>query len=482
MKTNAPLPILAAIFLAFWAAEPVGSAAPLPGYSQAGASPLSGDEARTVARARPDLGAHERSLEARLDVLLADILGVGKARAFVRARSRAPEIAAEPATRPAALWDEIAERIENAPPVLPGYPAPRSLQEEAVRSLMAAAAPSLVFPAGEVLTVTLLVDPSVGREELEPASSAVAEALGLDPARGDLLQVARAPVGSTWRKALRKPDIREAVLTASVYAAAAALLLVLALAILPLTRRRATRRAPDPQVPHRSLARARPESLGFIAPRHAESIVEFLSEQTVGTAVAVLRSVDHETAAAVFRRLPDAAGLAIAKALLLSPPETPAGQPPPPAARRMLSRHLAAVAQGEGLLAEILLRCPERTRGQVLHYLAASAPGQVRSLEKELPTMADLSGADPAVLRRCLSPFSCDEIALSLYDVPDDARNPILSALPAVLRNMVREKAEYLVPDSLEQADRARARILVRWKRIDPMGPPAVHPPEGAVS
>ncbi|MBI2362483.1 MAG: hypothetical protein HYV15_03765, partial [Elusimicrobia bacterium] len=171
--------------------------------------------------------------EARLDALLADILGPGRGRAFVRLVPLPPDVEEpEPARppSPAVLWDGIRKELEAAPPVLPGFRTPRSLREEALRQLMRQAAPAKTKAAaspGAALSVTLIMDAGVSEAEAAAASDAVARALELSLERGDTLRTSKAPLAPTLEKSLREPLLRAAAAAGGMAGAGALLGLVL---------------------------------------------------------------------------------------------------------------------------------------------------------------------------------------------------------------------------------------------------------------
>lgn len=304
------------------------------------------------------------------------------------------------------------------------------------------------------LTVSLVLDPGVGPEETEAATSAVAEALGLDSYRGDVVEVMRAPLRPTWRKALRSPGLLSNVVTAAVYALA---LFLVGLLLVPVLR-----------LAHPSARRLSSKPGSWPGPvttrRQADATARFLLGQHPEAAPWVLRRVGPGTAAEIFRRLPADRQRAAAEALLLRPPEHSR------ALRKFgkrLEEHLAAKRQGVELLEQILLRCPERTRRATLEHLVRLKPEFAGSLSAELPFLEDLAAGGEQALRVCLSPFSCEELALALYEMPEAVRRAFLDPLPPMIRDMVADKAEGLVPPSMDDVEAVRTRVLLRWKRLE---------------
>ncbi|MFH2203186.1 MAG: FliG C-terminal domain-containing protein [Elusimicrobiota bacterium] len=403
-------------------------------------------------------GAVTQAPEAeRIEQLLGDLLGRDKARVYIVRETRTVDSPVDiPERKIDMLWDRWEQRAQDLPPVLPGYRIPRSLRDEIHRTLQADA-PAPKTRTEEFRTVTLVLDPSVLVDESDRARGVVEEVLGLVPTRGDTLSVVRAPIHARKSEAA----LRAKLLDCMLYAATAAVLLLLAFILF-----RPRRQASPPEAAPRGKRRAAPP-LALLAPQHVRGAVELLDKEPARSAVQVLRKASPEVAADIFRRLAGAKRLDAARLLLAEPA---VGAPPPNAIEARVLAAVGAHEAGEGLLERLLLRAPESVRREILSELYKAFPERVRRLKSRLVSMPDLAAAEPNSLRTCLAAFSCEDIALSLYDAPEDSRAAFLNALPDTVRYMVQERLKYMVPESYDQVHRARADLYTRWKRLETYG------------
>jgi len=398
-----------------------------------------------------------------LQALLDRALGPGQALVFVRAVA-APEAQQEeepPPEEQGALWDEIRRRMDSAPSVLPGYSAPSDLKRELLRSLQGRVQPAPPGEHRECLHVTLVFDSSLDERTAEKARALVFEAADLDPERGDAIRIVRAGIaaeaaeGAVPRQRIppsRLPTRR--ALTAILALAAGAMFLLGASALARSLRARKPQRKEKPAPPPAPIR---------IEPGRARVTAEFLAGENACAAAEILRLAEPRVAADIFRRLPTLLKRGIAKHLLS--PSQPCAAPGEGEVRERLRSRLDSHDRGEGLLIEMLLRCSESERDEVLAGLGAAS-----RLKEELLTISDLAASDAASLRTCLAAFSSEELALCLYELPEPVRERILGSLPEVFRAMVLEKLEYMVPDSLTAVDMTRGDICSRWRRLEHCG------------
>lgn len=428
--------------------------------------------------------------EARLDALLADILGPGRARAFVRLVPLPADVV-EPeakADAPAVLWDAIRKELDSAPPVLPGFRAPRTLREEALRQLMRQAAPpKRREPAspGSALSVTLIADTGVSEAELSAAVDAVSRALELSYERGDTLRTSRAPLAPTLEKSLREPMTRAAAAAGGMAGLGTLLgLLVVALAV----RARGGDAPPQvhiaqPPAPHIHIAQpsqraaeaapAPPPTLSHEDP--PDLTLPPLGTGAAGTAADLLRdgpgplaawllgAASPGEAAAVYARLNAQARQAVAVEL------AGAAEPFPerPETRAELAGRLRERVAGIERLEEIVQRCGPRLRAEAAGALRLASPSAASRLSA-LPLFPELCVADREDLRLALSPFSTPRLAAALSGEPEEVRAAFLDALPQVAADLLRERLEEgsVSPDS----PAAQGEILARWTRLERQG------------
>jgi len=459
------------------------------------------------ADARPAEGDRVEVLESRLMETLDADLGPGKSKVFIRTvdaplpdEAVGAEAAQEPESRSSrgeVLWDRIERRRQEAPPVLPGYRVPSDLRAEALRSLKEElregdAAPRTA-PGQPALSVSLMLDSDVDPEAAERARSATVAALGLDPDRGDSLKVSRILRRSPARRPPLSSRLRETSALALVYGGPPLLLLALAAGLMAYFRPSRRARAAEPAAPPARARRA--GGLILPGPRHEAAAALTLQTETTEVVVEALRCMSCDSAAGVYRRLPEPCQLSAARALLAHPTEpgvAPApggpyapgtagsGTAPAVGVYERLRASLEAYENGEGLLAALLPRCPEARRESLLSRLQTDFPAEILRLRREIPTLGDLAEADPPSLRTCLSAFSCDELALCLYELPSDQRDRILAALPGIVRDMVQEKSRRMVPETSELVEAARTDVVTRWRRLELCG--RVRPLRGAPS
>lgn len=426
--------------------------------------------------------------EARLDALLADILGHGRGHAFVRLIPLPPDVtepppappSAQPRPEPSTLWERIGERGKRTPPVLPGFAAPRSLREEALQELfgrpMPAAPPAAAPPPdpGFALAVTLLLDDSVSDGELKAASDAVARALGLAAERGDTLRASRAPLTPTLTKVFSEPGVRSA---AAAGGTAGSLALVgLALVALALRGRNSALRslliAPQPAVSAPPVfhvappaaaapdAPAPPAVLPPLGAGGAAACAEFLRDGPAAAAEWLLRRATPSEAAAVYERLPRPVRLGAAR--LLADAAQPAAPPTNPAE---LAERAVRRVSGLERLEDILLRLGPKSREEACEHLRLSCPGAAGRLNA-LPLFPELALADVEDLRLCLSAFSTARLAAALGAETPAVRVAFLEALPGVAADLVRER----LAREPSGGAAAQGEILARWRGLERAG------------
>jgi len=410
-------------------------------------------------------------IEARADQVLTGVLGPGRASVLVvppQEGGSGGDAAAGGARERgrADLWESIKHRMDNAPPVLPGFPVPRSLKAEALRALQSGSDPSAGRggAAASGLTVTLTVDPSVGPAELRAAAAALAQALAIDGERGDSINIVRAPLPSGKPEAAGggfRPDM--AALGETLWRLGLILCATLALCAMALGAVRVL--SVIAEVPGRRGRGLDP--LPIAVRRRPQDAADFLRGRPPEDALAALRRVDPETAALLFRSMSDETRRTLAEALAAKKPVAPRR------ARKAvdaLQEHLRAEALGGVLLEEILLRCPRRIQDAVLAHLANLRQESYFSLRRRVPTLEDLAAADRETLQKLLCAFSCEELALGLFEAPEEVRKGFLDALPSLIREMVVQTAAHLVPDSLDHPDEIRSRLFLRWRRLQRAG------------
>jgi hypothetical protein len=402
-----------------------------------------------------------------LQGLLDQAFGPGQAYVFVRTVEApgAGEQEPPPPEEPGVLWDEIRRRMDAAPSVLPGYNAPSDLKREVLRSLQQRAGPGPSKARGERLHVTLVLDSSLDARTAEKARSLVFDAAGLDPGRGDTLRAVRAMLqAETAADAVPRQRVPPSplptrrALTAILALAAGAMLLLAAAALLRVLRVHRPRPEQKPSPPPAPVR---------IGPGRARAVAEFLAGEGAGTAAEVLLLAEPRVAADIFRHLPSSLKRGIAECLLAGKEGEAAqcGDASASPVRERLRSRLDSYDRGEGFLIEMLLRCSQSERDEVL----AGLPAAYR-LKEELLSLCDLAASDDASLRTCLAAFSSEELALCLYELPEPTRERILGALPGMFRAMVSEKLGYMVPDSLAAVAMAQGDVCSRWRRLELCG------------
>lgn len=436
----------------------------------------------TVAYARGAAPAISPGAEERLDALLSDLLGHGRAHAFVRLVPLPPDVT-EPEAQPKArtnsstLWDRIGERGRRTPPVLPGFPAPRSLREEALAELSGRPPPEpAAADPGSALAVTLLLDDSVTDDELKTASDAVARALGLAAERGDTLRASRAPLAPTLAKALAEPAVRSAAAaggTAGAFALAGLVLVALALRRGSSALRALASPAPPispplvfrpdpPAAPAPPPGAPPPAPAAVLPPLGAGGAVacaEFLRDGPAAAAEWLLRRASAEEAAAVYARLPRPVRLEAARLLADAAPEAPPASP-----SELVVRAHRRVS-GLERLEDILLRLGPSMREEACTHLRPACPGASGRL-KALPLFPELALGDVEDLRLCLSAFSTARLAAALGPEEPAVRVAFLDALPGVAADLVRER----LAREPSGGAAAQGEILARWRGLERAG------------
>jgi tetratricopeptide (TPR) repeat protein len=399
---------------------------------------------------------------AQLESVLASAVGPGQARLFVRHETKYIPRRSRKAS--AALWDRMQYRVNHSPPVLPGFPVPRSLKDEALVQLKKEAAAVRRTRRTSLRHVTLLIDPAVHDEAVDTARNLVLEGLGLNFKKGESLKVLRVPL--TAAGVSQQPPAM-GYLQIALWAG-------VLFAVLFWMLRLAPRRGDDQ--PRRPLAvpgtwnPGRHPELHRLSRRAARASAEFLVSESGANAANVLASLEIETAAAVFRLMPEHKRGETAAALAAAAEQDAQAEAKGGPAEVRLLEHLERERMRAGLLYQLLLRCPEPMRKSALASVDVQAKAVANAVRRRLVTMSDLAQVDPASLRICLSAFSIRQLALSLYDLDELVREGILAALPELVREATVKELRILVPDTLESVDDARADVYARWDRMEYAG------------
>jgi len=411
----------------------------------------------TIPAAAPAQAASAPDQARHVENLLADILGPGKARVFVRTSEADSEpVWEDPFSQTGFLWDRWKEDGQDLPPVLPGYTIPRSMKDNLLGSLRKKELSRVSHH------VTLVLDPTVPKGEAKQLRALVFQTLGLDAVRGDVLRVVRAPIHPRKASPKKLDKLRTKVLDTLLFAGTAAILLLLVFFLYPPRHRGKIFAAHDGPTPTDALP-----CLAMLAPHHVRRAAQFLEGEPAQSSVFVLRTVPIDVAADLFQKLSVSKRMTVADELLFSPPEDLKTQD------SIEGKILALAAEheaGEGLLESLLLRSPDPVRREVLSRLYGRAPERVRQMKERLVSIRDLAAAAPTSLRTCLASFSTEDIAISLYEAPENSRKAFLKALPDTVAEMVREHLKSLVPASYDQVHRIRAQLYARWKRLEVYG------------
>ncbi|MBI4423252.1 MAG: hypothetical protein HY554_05975 [Elusimicrobia bacterium] len=413
---------------------------------------------------------YEAAAEGKAGRLLDELLGPRRARVFVEA-TLDESVTEETVERPAP------EAGASDPPSLPGFQRRRTL---AAKRRSAAEA-----PVRRVL-VTLVADPSVPDAELRKAQAILWDALALDRERGDALRVARAPLGESWRKLWDSP--RHRLLAAAAAGLAGLLLLPALLASRAWGRRREERRELRLEERRRSLQETvgpvldvqaspaalpppeRAVELPAVNGGNLRLVARFLESRSGSAARWVLRSLQPDAAAALFRLLSDRlraeAACEMAKA---------GAQPPPPAADlRKLSEDLDAFLQqeasGPALLEDLLARAPESMREEVIRSMRSQAPAAAERMAVELLRFEDLERADSSSLVFLAREVTSEELGLALQGCAEPLRERLLGALPDALKGGVLRRLRHGGGVPEEETLKARALILSRWRDLEAAG------------
>ena len=430
--------------------------------------------------------AYERALETRLDGLLDAALGPRRARAVVEAKLDQ------------SVTEEMVEsRAKDSDPrALPGFRRPPTAKR--------------LSPSDDPvkhLSVRLLVDSSLNEIDVSAAKSLVEDALPLGAGRLEI-SFAREPIGDSWEKAMRRPAFQFRL------AGLALLLSLIGFSIwLALQARSGTSRAlqevsgmlaavrdtasglapilsrlatpppvpgppPSPPIVETAPAEAAPKpppelelDLGSVAGKDLRLTARFLQAREPQAARLILSDMEPDTAATLFRLLPEAtrggAACELAKA--------EEGAVPTREERCKLAAELAAFlekeARGPSKLVELLVRAPEAMQKSVLESVRLQAPAAAAQVKAGLLRFEDLERADLASLALLAREVTSEELGVALRGAEAALRERLLSVLPPVLRDSAaRRAAQAAAPADENEVHCVRARILTRWKYLEAAG------------
>lgn len=452
-----------------------------------------------ILRAAPDAltakTSFERTLEAKLEELLAAMLGPGRAQVFAEAQvdlSYTEETGprgkvdgprgASAGGESAFLWGRLEERLRGSPKILPGFRAPSHPSAEPGEFRR-----KILFPKDPVqkLRLRIVLDTGVSKAQVKAVLATLEEVLSLDLARGDEVAVLQRPLKSTQSSGPsfdRLPGLLAALLGLALLAGVVSLMRgSRAYGRIPGSQSRGfwRGRAPlgifgalpaaqalhPPQAdgaPAPPTAAQKPLDLRFLKSGHLRFLARFLSEETPQAARLVLASLrTKEEAARVFSKLSLAMQQAVAEAFTQPTPEDPR-------LVRELEDSLKAFVEheerGPAFLEEILIRTPSDMREDVIRHLKLSSPATASRLEAELPVFGEIAEADLNALQRVLAPLTTVELAAALYDTSREFTEKILTALPEVARQALTRKLETFVPFAPSEVEQARIKILQRFR------------------
>lgn len=345
---------------------------------------------------------------------------------------------------------------------------------------------------------TVVLDSALGEALAQEASRLLPKVLRLNPERGDVLNLLRAPLRPAWRSAFATPgDWRAAAFMAAAFLAVLLAALIAGAALVRAARafarelgaRRPAEPAPAPrpetlpelvsgappgflEAPERASSAAAAPALGrrfdFLAEREPGVVLRALSgekPEDLALLFGVLAESMPETATRLFSSLPAELQTAVSQGLLgltTSDPDKVAA---------IEDRLRAAVANGvEGTerLARILSRVPGEERADLLGRLAARDAGETQRLEERVFAFEDLGALAPAELRRLLAAAPFDAWGVALRGAPRELSERVLAELPAGPRELAREASE--TPQARDKILAARSRILDAAARLADAG------------
>jgi len=357
----------------------------------------------------------------------------------------------------------------------------------------------------ERIAVRLYLDPAAPPEVRERLRGEAIDIAGLDPARGDLLDIVNlpspapaspraaaagvapgaAPAGSWWRSVPPQSYL------AFVTALACAALLGLALS-LGQRRRGALEGAPGmggdivlqpASAPSaagsaaQAVRSARAASEGefeFLDGSSAAERAELLASLDISSAAALLARVgaDEETARILFERLEPERRVELSAALgqtrvlhrsALSEVEA--------LAKRELERIRSHVAVGGAdALVDALSRAPSEAQRQVLEDLSRSAPELAKAVRSRMLFFEDLGALPPEAIRQVFAGIDPSTVAIALRDAPQELRGAVERSLSKRLRTIIAAEDEALGTPAESDVVVARRAVELAMRRLQMSG------------
>jgi len=361
----------------------------------------------------------------------------------------------------------------------------------------------------ERIAVRLYLDPAVPPELRDRLRGEAIDIAGLDPARGDVLDIVNlpppapaspraaaagaaagaAPAGgaaSSWWRSV-PPQSYLAYVTALACAALVGVALSLGQ-----RRRGALEGAPGvggdivlqpasaPAAAGNPAASARPARAAsegefeFLDGSSAAERAELLASLDVSSAAALLARVgaDEETARILFERLEPERRVELSAALgqtrvlhrsALAEVEA--------LAKRELERIRSHVAVGGAdALVDALSRAPSEAQRQVLEDLSRSAPELAQAVRSRMLFFEDLGALPPETIRQVFAGIDPSTVAVALRDAPQELRGAVERSLSKRLRTIIAAEDEALGTPAESDVVVARRAVELAMRRLQMSG------------
>ncbi len=341
----------------------------------------------------------------------------------------------------------------------------------------------------ERIAVRLFVEQGIPAPELDRLKEVASSLAGLDPARGDVLEVTEVaghPPGS-------RAGVSGAVLLACATAFLSCLLLAAGIAWRGGRMSRAGVQAGEHlQSAEKGGARAqvgesaevpvdagvsdvdagehgRPRAFGFLNGATADELLDVLGEIDPSVAAAVLDKAQLEGAVLrrIFEAVPKDRQLAIAVNLGRSHilPRSTVDQAEE-LVRAALERSRSRVkVGGESRLADILAEAPESAQRDLLEQLERSDPGLAQAIRSKMLLFEELSSFPPTAVRQVVTGVDPAILALALSGASSSVKEAVMNAASKRLRGILEAEIEAMPqsrPSDVESARRTVERVMRR--------------------
>ncbi|HRY28951.1 MAG TPA: FliG C-terminal domain-containing protein [Elusimicrobiota bacterium] len=457
-----------------------------------------------------------RDLQTRIQVALDQLMGERKAIALVNVQLEISEEmksrldkalgASQPqktvAVTEGAKWTSPATSAASSG--LPGFPA-KVQKEQGTATVISVAPPTQAWDPAAFLSagiaikkvyVKVLLDKGLSAGAENTARAVVANFVGIDPARGDVIEIARIRMPSKFEEALQNPALLSPILqkaaTLSVVMLTAMCFFVLGLAALATVRRSVDRLAsavrtlqpvdthaaltgPDgkqplltaelaspadrsaPGMPERTLPHY-PELTFEVPADKVAYLLEFLSNEEMETVALVLQHLTPSAKSAFLALLsPEQAGEVV---MAMSRPSV-VDLEKLQRLKEAVEKHIRGSTGGVQAVVDMLNASGPGMRRQLLESITQKDPALGTAVRERIFIFEDLDKLSQQELARVVSNVQLSDLAVAILKQSAELKTRIKTVLPELTWKVLEEESQHRGPSSTdEKIGEAQDRVL----------------------